>query len=48
MAITHRRYPVYGVQFHPESVATTEGKRLLANFLELTRRRAWSGQQATV
>ncbi len=27
--------PVYGVQFHPESVATKEGKRLLANFLEL-------------
>jgi para-aminobenzoate synthetase component 2 len=48
MALTHRRYPVYGVQFHPESVATTEGKRLLANFLELTRRRAWSGPQATV
>jgi anthranilate synthase/aminodeoxychorismate synthase-like glutamine amidotransferase len=48
MALAHRRYPVYGVQFHPESVATTEGKRLLANFLELTRRRAWSGQAATV
>ena len=48
MALAHRAYPVYGVQFHPESVATTEGKRLLANFLELTRRRVWSGQPATV
>jgi anthranilate synthase/aminodeoxychorismate synthase-like glutamine amidotransferase len=48
MALAHRTYPVYGVQFHPESVATTEGKRLLANFLELTRRRVWSGQPATV
>ena len=48
MALAHRTYPVYGVQFHPESVATTEGKRLLANFLELTRRRVGSGQPATV
>jgi anthranilate synthase/aminodeoxychorismate synthase-like glutamine amidotransferase len=48
MALAHRAYPVYGVQFHPESVATTEGKRLLANFLELTRRRVGSGQPATV
>ena len=48
MALAHRTYPVYGVQFHPESVATTEGKRMLANFLELTRRRVWSGQPATV
>ncbi len=48
MALAHRTYPVYGVQFHPESVATTEGKRMLANFLELTRRRVWSGQPAIV
>jgi anthranilate/para-aminobenzoate synthase component II len=48
MALAHRSYPVYGVQFHPESVATIEGKRLLANFLELTRRRVRSGQPATV
>ena len=31
--VRHRRYPVHGVQFHPESVMTTEGKALLANFL---------------
>ena len=35
MALCHRTLPVFGVQFHPESVATREGKRLLANFLEL-------------
>jgi anthranilate synthase/aminodeoxychorismate synthase-like glutamine amidotransferase len=35
MALCHRNLPVYGVQFHPESVATREGKRLLANFLIL-------------
>jgi len=35
MALCHRSLPIYGVQFHPESVATAPGKRLLANFLEL-------------
>jgi anthranilate synthase component 2 len=35
MALCHRTLPVYGLQFHPESVATPDGKRLLANFLEL-------------
>ena len=35
MALCHRELPVYGVQFHPESVGTDHGKRLLANFLGL-------------
>jgi len=33
----HREHPVYGVQFHPESVMTQHGKDLLKNFLELAR-----------
>jgi anthranilate synthase/aminodeoxychorismate synthase-like glutamine amidotransferase len=33
MAVRHRRHPVVGVQFHPESVLTPEGPRLLENFL---------------
>ena len=35
MALCHRHLPVYGVQFHPESILTTEGKKLLNNFLRL-------------
>jgi anthranilate synthase/aminodeoxychorismate synthase-like glutamine amidotransferase len=34
-AVRHREHPVHGVQFHPESVMTPEGKALLRNFLEL-------------
>ena len=33
MAMKHRHYPVYGVQFHPESIGTASGKQLLSNFL---------------
>ena len=35
MGLRHRHYPVHGVQFHPESIMTGEGKRLLANFLSM-------------
>lgn len=35
MGLVHRRYPIYGVQFHPESILTSEGKKLLGNFIKL-------------
>jgi anthranilate synthase/aminodeoxychorismate synthase-like glutamine amidotransferase len=35
MAIKHRQHAVYGVQFHPESIGTGPGKRLLQNFLRI-------------
>ena len=35
MALKHREYPVYGVQFHPESILTEAGRELIKNFLEL-------------
>ena len=35
MGLRHREFPIHGVQFHPESILTSEGKRLLGNFLRL-------------
>ncbi len=36
MGLRHREYPIYGVQFHPESILTQNGKKLLKNFLDLS------------
>lgn len=35
MAVQHREYQVYGLQFHPESILTPEGKHIMKNFLEM-------------
>jgi len=35
MGLRHRELPIYGVQFHPESILTSEGAKLLANFLKM-------------
>jgi anthranilate synthase/aminodeoxychorismate synthase-like glutamine amidotransferase len=35
MAVMHKTLPIYGVQFHPESIMTEDGKRILRNFLEM-------------
>ncbi len=35
MGLRHREFPIHGVQFHPESILTVEGAKLLANFLAL-------------
>ncbi len=37
MAVAHREYPVYGLQFHPESILTPNGKTILKNFFSLTK-----------
>lgn len=34
MAVQHREYPIYGVQFHPESIMTPDGKQMLINFIK--------------
>jgi anthranilate synthase/aminodeoxychorismate synthase-like glutamine amidotransferase len=47
MGLRHRIYPIEGVQFHPESIMTREGKRLLANFLADDSTMTEPGEMAT-
>ena len=36
MAVAHKDYPIYGVQFHPESIMTPDGKQMLKNFITIS------------
>ncbi len=47
MAVRHRTKPVWGVQFHPESICTEMGAELVANFLDLSRRATPPGDPST-
>lgn len=35
MAVQHRKYPIYGLQFHPESILTPDGRKILENFMSI-------------
>ena len=35
MAVEHKEYPIFGVQFHPESIMTPDGMTMLSNFINL-------------
>lgn len=37
MAVEHRDYPIYGLQFHPESIMTPEGHKILENFFAIAK-----------
>ena len=46
MALSHRSLPVHGVQFHPESIASEGGRRMMGNFLDLAQ--AWNAQERKI
>ena len=45
MGVRHRRYPVEGIQFHPESIMTKVGKDILRNFLDVSAAKPASGDR---
>ncbi len=47
MGVRHKRYPIEGVQFHPESIMTEHGKAILANFLGMAQKVAGRGGEKT-
>jgi anthranilate synthase component 2 len=47
MGIEHKKYPIWGIQFHPESVLTQYGKELLNNFLELSKEFSFKNQKVS-
>ena len=40
MAVEHRRFPVFGLQFHPESIMTPDGKRMIEHFMRIAQEKA--------
>ncbi|HIW49596.1 MAG TPA: aminodeoxychorismate/anthranilate synthase component II [Candidatus Blautia intestinavium] len=44
MAVEHREFPVFGVQFHPESVMTPQGRRIIENFMKTADKRSRDGK----
>lgn len=47
MGLAHKRFPIYGLQFHPESILTPGGKRILGNFLDIAEEFHLSPRYAT-
>jgi anthranilate synthase/aminodeoxychorismate synthase-like glutamine amidotransferase len=47
MALAHQHLPIFGVQFHPESILTLHGKTLLANFVDQVKRQGQRSPQGS-
>ena len=47
MAVTHRDFPVCGLQFHPESILTPNGREIVANFLNMAEAKSGSARECS-